>query len=159
MWEFVVGPARPDRRISFLEKLAERASRHRGRRVGVISVSCAPLVAGTTFWHARHPFSALPEMSRALVVLPETQSLADGSVVELKSGTEIAVDFSGDFSGALSGRRMETVGETHATWHGRLTYGLGRSLKSRLWRLSVSVPRNLKEYFWFEYQVSQCGSC
>ena len=93
-WSALDRPRQAGQADFVLEKLAERASRRRRRRAGVIGATCALLIAGMTFWHARHSPSALPD-SRALVVLPETQTLPDGSIIEMKSGAEITVDFGG----------------------------------------------------------------
>lgn len=94
-WSALDRPRQAGQANFLLEKLAQRASRRR-RRAVAISAACAVLIAGATFWNARHPSSARPE-SRTLVVLPETQTLEDGSIVEMKSGAEIAVDFGGAF--------------------------------------------------------------
>lgn len=94
-WSALDRPRKAGQASLLLEKLAERTSRRR-RRAVAISAACALLIAGTTFWTARHPSAALPE-NRTLVVLPETRTLEDGSIVEMKPGAQIAVDFSGAF--------------------------------------------------------------
>src|SRR5437660_1453063 len=59
------------------------------------SVVCRPGKSPSSLGSPRRPFSTPP--SSAVVLRPEKQILADGSVVELKSGAEIAVDFTGAY--------------------------------------------------------------
>lgn len=93
-WSALDRPRQAGQADFLLERLAERASRRRRRRIGAISMGLVCLLAVITVWQTRRP-SAADLTSRALVVMPEKQTLADGSVVELKSDAEIAVDFSG----------------------------------------------------------------
>jgi transmembrane sensor len=77
---------------------ARFAGRHRQRRAiaAVAAVSCL-LIAGIAW---RPPFpektTAAPA-GNAVVVLPENRVLPDGTIVELKSGAEIAIDYNGEF--------------------------------------------------------------
>jgi transmembrane sensor len=94
-WSLLDRPRDAGQADFVLEKLAERASRRR-RRIGFVSTVCVLLIAGPMAWYARHPFPA-PPGGQALILLPIPQTLDDGSIVEMKSETEITVDFSGTF--------------------------------------------------------------
>lgn len=94
-WSALNRPRQAGQADLLLAQLAERASRRRLRRTAAITAAGALLVAGAQFWRARYASPGRPE-SRAVVVLPETQTLADGSIVELKPGAEIAVVFHED---------------------------------------------------------------
>ena len=89
-----------------LHQLADRASRRRRRRVAGITATAAGLIAVVALW-GLEPSGSLSDL-QARVVLPEKQTLPDGSVVELKSGAEIAVEF-----GASSRRVLLRRGTAH----------------------------------------------
>lgn len=75
-------------------RLATRAAARR-RRTATVSVALAGLLVAGGVWSSRRlptEDSLTPRMS---VVMPQKQTLPDGSVVELKSDAEIAVDFNG----------------------------------------------------------------
>lgn len=86
-----------DRVMGELETEMRRIRRRRNRRVigGVVAVALAGLVWRANFNSAGDGSPvAVSGRASALVVLPTKQILPDGSVVELKEGAEIAVDFS-----------------------------------------------------------------
>jgi transmembrane sensor len=80
-----------------LRQLESSARQRRRRRVAATVAGLAVLVSASLVWEARktnrHAF-ARPD---AVVLLPARRVLPDGSVVELKEGARIAVDFSGAY--------------------------------------------------------------
>jgi len=77
-----------------VRRLATRAEQRR-HRVGAAGIAFGLILSAGLLWHSRSPEPVEPMSTRTAVVMPERQTLADGSVVELKTGAEIAVDFSG----------------------------------------------------------------
>lgn len=76
---------------------ASAGRRRRRRRINAALAGVAIMAFAGVLWTARSRTEAAASASRPLVLLPETRRLTDGSVVELKSGAEIAVDYTGIF--------------------------------------------------------------
>lgn len=93
-----------------LAGLEQRAGRRRRRR-SALGAAAVLLLAGW-LWHEPWPARVQPESVTAaagvVVLQPERRTLADGSVVELRDGAEITLDFNGAY------RRVVLVnGEAH----------------------------------------------
>ena len=85
-------------------------ARRRRRRRGTLAASVAVLALVTMsldWWrHGEKPIDDAP--ATAVVLRPEIRTLPDGSIVELRAGAEIAIDFGGP------GRRVDLLrGEAH----------------------------------------------
>ncbi len=84
-----------------LQAVGRRVRQRRRRRLAALSTACVlTLLAGMVWWN-RAPQPDVPRVAvatnTATVTAPPRGTLADGSVVELKPGAEIATDFSGAF--------------------------------------------------------------
>jgi len=94
-WALLDRPRESGQATSLLLDLSRRFTRRRRRRVALAAAACVALLATGAFWKARHPAdTAVPDAS-AIVLLPEKQTLPDGSVIELRVGAEVSVDYSG----------------------------------------------------------------
>ena len=95
------------------ERLSSSAARRRRRRVSAAAGMFALVVFAGVFWRqgprdGSGIASTAPVPASVAVVMPEKRTLPDGSVVELRAGAEIAVDFNGTL------RRIELRrGEAH----------------------------------------------
>jgi transmembrane sensor len=105
-WSHLDQPLRLGQADLVLKQLASRAARRRRRLVAGAALACAVLVAAGVWWRTAPIAPAPPH--RAIVVLPETRSLPDGTVVESKAGAAYAVEF-----GDRIRRVMLTRGEAH----------------------------------------------
>ena len=79
---------------AIVQELQRRVRRRRRRMAVAASIA---LIGASAFWQLRPPFDGPPVASvrpGGVLRAPEKRILPDGSIVELKSGTEIAVDFS-----------------------------------------------------------------
>jgi transmembrane sensor len=71
-------------------------SRRRQRRIRMAAASAAIMIAAAVLVQTRAPRSEVASMTTgAVVLIPEKRTLLDGSVVELKTGAAIAIDFAG----------------------------------------------------------------
>lgn len=88
---------------------ARRRRRVRRRIAGVAGIACLGLVGAWLFPQAPATL-AIPPIAAAstVVVAPETRTLADGSIVELRRGAEILVEY-----GPSSRRVVLRAGEVH----------------------------------------------
>jgi transmembrane sensor len=84
-------------------------SRRRQRRIRAAATSVAVMIAAAVLVHTRAPRSEVaPTTTSAVVLVPEKRTLPDGSMVELRPGAAIAIDFAG------SSRRVTLQrGEAH----------------------------------------------
>lgn len=78
---------------ALLCELDARARQRRRHRLAAAGCVAAMLVAGVLWVAPRAPLSVAPAASTVVVFLPSRQVLPDGSVVELKEGSELKVDF------------------------------------------------------------------
>lgn len=80
-----------------LQEMDVRLQRRHRRRVGAVAGGLAALLVAGFVWYAaagRRPTTAdSPSVSSVVVSRPARQVLPDGSVVELKDGAEIALDY------------------------------------------------------------------
>ncbi len=94
-WAVLERPLRSGQAESMVRQLGERATGRRRRRLGAVAGVLALAVAASWFWPAAKVESVNLAEAHAVRVLPERRTLPDGSLVELKFGAEIAVDYSG----------------------------------------------------------------
>jgi transmembrane sensor len=78
-----------------IRALGARATRRRRRRVASMAVALTAVVIFALQWNPRRAAESWPPTARLIV--PEKRTLPDGSVVELRAGAEVTVDFSGEF--------------------------------------------------------------
>ncbi len=88
---------------------AHRRQRVRRRIAGVAGVACLGLVGAWLFPRAPATLTTPPiAAASAVVIAPETRTLADGSIVELRRGAEILVEY-----GPSTRRVVLRAGEAH----------------------------------------------
>jgi transmembrane sensor len=88
---------------------APRRRRPRGLLYTCLAAAAAvALAAGTWGWRAANPPAPAP-LAKSYLRVNERQALPDGSIVELKEGSHIVVDFSAGI------RRVRLMGEAHFT--------------------------------------------
>lgn len=88
---------------------ARRRRRVRRRIAGVAAIACLGLVGAWLFPQAAATLAVPPIAAvSTVVVAPETRTLADGSIVELRPGAEIRVEY-----GPSSRRVVLLAGEVH----------------------------------------------
>ena len=88
---------------------ARRRRRVRRRIAGVAGIACLGLVGAWLFPQAAATLAVPPIAALSTVVVtPETRTLADGSIVELRPGAEIRVEY-----GPSSRRVVLRAGEVH----------------------------------------------
>lgn len=93
-WNFLDQPRGAGRETAVLARLGRRARSRRRRRTTLAATALLAVIAVGWFWQTPRPadeLAALP--TRAVVITPATQTLPDGTVVELKFGAQLAVDF------------------------------------------------------------------
>jgi transmembrane sensor len=101
-WKIFDRPVNAGQGRALADEFRARFARQRRRRratTTLAAVWCLFMVGFAWRWtvleqtEPTHPASG----GNAVVVLPETRTLPDGTVVELKSGAEIEIDYSGKF--------------------------------------------------------------
>lgn len=75
-------------------EVAAQLRRRRHRRFASATLACAALLAGAVWWRTQEPTSLVEPAMAAIVSAPDRQVLSDGSVVELKPGASVVVEFS-----------------------------------------------------------------
>jgi transmembrane sensor len=99
-WSALDRPLYAGQADRLIERLNARAVKRRRRRIGASLAGVAALcVAAFTYTQAPRgsaPAAApLVASARGVVILPESQTLPDGSRIELRPGAEVAIDFGG----------------------------------------------------------------
>jgi transmembrane sensor len=96
-WAMLDRPRSAGKGDLIVRELGARAIKRRRRRVGATAGAVGLLCVIGLTWQGWRPLSQTRDASTAsaTVLLPEKRSLPDGSVVELKTGAQIEVDFSG----------------------------------------------------------------
>jgi transmembrane sensor len=95
-WGALDGPRRAGLADWALHEIGGRLRRRQRRRWGGALGGLAALLLVGLLWRSHHHPNGAPSLSPTVVVSePARQVLPDGSVVELKEGAAIAVDFSG----------------------------------------------------------------
>jgi len=94
-WALLDRQREAGRAAELVRDLAGRSSRRRRRRVALAAAAGVALLATGWLWQSRQVAGASPPVASAVLLPPEKRTLPDGSVVELRRGAEIAVDFSG----------------------------------------------------------------
>lgn len=92
-WLAVSQPHRTGAGSALAGELAALRRRRRIRRLRMAGIAAAVLLAAGLLWNPGGSRDAAPAGSRVVLLTPEVQTLADGSVVELKPGAKIAVEF------------------------------------------------------------------
>lgn len=92
---FLDRPFKVGRAEVVLAQLAARARRRRFRRNAWATAACLMLLGTSALWMASTSRSPVDNEQRVAIVVPETRTLPDGSIAELRSGAQICVDFSG----------------------------------------------------------------
>src|SRR5205085_1407201 len=82
-----------DEVLAQLQGFERRAARRRAITAAVALVVLVGGAAGWTLRHAQNPENGAAVAQSLRVVRPERQMLADGSVVELKEGAQLSVEF------------------------------------------------------------------
>ncbi|MBX7123964.1 MAG: FecR domain-containing protein [Opitutaceae bacterium] len=88
-------PLKDGRAEVVLAQLATRARRHRIRRNAWTAAACLTLLGTSALWMTSTSRAPIDREQRITIVVPETHTLPDGSIAELRSGAQIRVDFSG----------------------------------------------------------------
>ncbi len=96
-WSVLDRPLTRGRPETLLQQLHVRAARRRRRRALLAGVACLTLVGLAGLWRHAASLTATSTLTepRVAVVAPATRTLPDGSIVALKPGAEITLDFSG----------------------------------------------------------------
>lgn len=93
-WSALDRPLQAGMEDEVIEKLSAYANeRRKRRRSGVIAVAMMLLIAGGMTWWSVDRSMDPPARQRAVVLSPAQETLVDGSLVELKTGAQIAVQF------------------------------------------------------------------
>lgn len=103
VWDRFDRPFQGNAADQLLQELQKRARRRRGRAWSAAAVATGVLVVlGGLFWSRAQPaglplfapaVAAAAQPASSVVLLPERRTLPDGSIVELRAGGEIAVQF------------------------------------------------------------------
>lgn len=114
-WGILDRPRQGGKAETVVAELRARAQRRRRHRAGATLASLALLITAAIAWRS-HATADPSDFSHAanntVVILPEKRTLADGSMIELNTGAEIVVDFSGPL------RRVALqAGEAHFQVH------------------------------------------
>lgn len=94
-WSALDRPRLAGRGHEMVRALRTRATRRRRRRIATVTVALAAVVMFVLQWNPRRAAESWPSTARLIV--PEKRALPDGSVVELRPGAELTVDYSGEF--------------------------------------------------------------
>ena len=109
-WAAVSRPRRTGTAAGLARELAGRQRRRRTRLLGAAGAAAVVLLAAGLLWSPPAGRDAAPGESHTVLLTPEIRKLSDGSVVELKTGAEISVEF----TAALRRVRLAR-GEAHFT--------------------------------------------
>ena len=93
-WSVLDRPLRSGRSQRVLQQLHVRARSRRRRHLLAAGSACLLLAMFGALWKNRPAPVAAP-VAQVAIVTPATRTLPDGSVVQLKPGAEITVDFKG----------------------------------------------------------------
>ncbi|MFO1448848.1 MAG: FecR domain-containing protein [Opitutaceae bacterium] len=99
LWATLGRPRRTGVAPVLQSELGHLVGQRRRRRLGITAVACAVLAAiGSWTWLDRPGPTRLVDVApvaHTTILAPERRELPDGSVVELRSGSELEVNFSG----------------------------------------------------------------
>ncbi len=96
-WTLLDRPLAGGRAAEMVAALKTRAAARRHRRAAIAAAAALVLVSFGGFWRTSHRAGSGSSPVSAVVISPKLETLPDGTVVELKPGARIAVDFSGPF--------------------------------------------------------------
>lgn len=91
-WQWLDRPLCSGQAGELLRQLERRAARNRRRWLSACAAGVACVMAVTAFLQVR-PTNAIVPQANGVVILPDRQTLPDGSLVELRPGAAIAVEF------------------------------------------------------------------
>src|SRR5258708_5796577 len=94
-WSVLEKLLRAGQADAMIQRLGERATKRRRRRVSAAAGALVVAFAAVWFWPSALVAPVTLANAHAVRVVPERRTLPDGSFVELKFGAEIAVDYSG----------------------------------------------------------------
>jgi transmembrane sensor len=94
-WSMLDRPRLAGRDQEMVRALGARATRRRRRRLSIAAAALAAVVVFALQWNPPQVAEAWP--ATAKLIVPEKRMLSDGSIVELRAGAEIAVDYSAPF--------------------------------------------------------------
>ncbi|MBP7140643.1 MAG: FecR domain-containing protein [Opitutaceae bacterium] len=94
-WSILDRPLKHGRAQAMLAQLVKRARHRRLRRMAWTTAACFTLLGTGVLWRTAIAPPQSDNPQRVAIVVPDTRTLPDGSIVELKSGAQIRVDFSG----------------------------------------------------------------
>ncbi|MDB6167541.1 MAG: anti-FecI sigma factor, FecR [Verrucomicrobia bacterium] len=107
-WSAVGRPRRTGAAVALAGELAGRQRRRRSRGLGAASALAVVMLVAGYLWNSKISRDSESRQSQTVLLTPEIRTLSDGSIVELKRGAEISVEF----TPAL--RRVQLVrGEAH----------------------------------------------
>jgi transmembrane sensor len=94
-WSLLDRPTQGGAAGDVLDELRALDRRQRRRRVALGAAAALIMFGGISRWSLTRPaaFTGAPTVATARVLLPERQTLADGSVVELKDGAQFEIKF------------------------------------------------------------------
>lgn len=95
-WSFFERASETGDGANLVREVRVRVARRRRKQMGAVAaVASALVVAGLVLWRSVGPTvpSASPLAATAVVLRPETRVLPDGSIVELKPGADLALEF------------------------------------------------------------------
>jgi transmembrane sensor len=100
-WRLFARPAEAGQADDLVAALATSRTRRQNRRRAVIGASLALALAFGAVWQRSEPPGTAPQLADArtggaLVILPEKKSLPDGTLVELKHGADLTVEFTNE---------------------------------------------------------------
>jgi transmembrane sensor len=96
-WSALGRPLQAGQAGGLLERLEQRAAGRRQRRVRAAMAGVAVFVLAAALMNVQKIAPSAGRDERGAVILPETRRLVDGTVVELRPGADVQVDYSGGF--------------------------------------------------------------
>lgn len=95
-WSRLDRPHRQGQATEVLVRLGTRAGQRRRRRQAGIGAAAALLLCTASWSYLSTNRASDSPSGRGIVLRPETQRLPDGSVVDLRPGARLTIDFDGD---------------------------------------------------------------
>jgi transmembrane sensor len=97
-WKMFERPSSIGQGRMLADEFRARFARQRRRRIATSLTAVSFLFVAALVWRtARFGMVEGAPVANAIVKVPETRTLLDGTVVELNSGAEVAIDYSGPF--------------------------------------------------------------
>ncbi len=96
-WSTLDRPHRHGQASEILARLAARASHRQRRRQLIIGAAAAVLFGAASWTYLSFDRASDASVGRGVVLRPDIQRLPDGSVVDLRPGARVEVDYAGNF--------------------------------------------------------------